>query len=472
MEKQLRPFPMNTLCELRRTIGGRLKPAQGTDRDAKATRLGPVVIDSRRVTCGDVFWALRGLNHDGADFADEAFARGASGAIVSRPVETPPGRWVLTVGDTTEALQKWARAHRTRFAGTVIAVTGSVGKTTTREMIHTVLHDRLRGTASSKNYNNHIGVPLSMLRIEPEHDYAVLELGASAPGEIAALAELCAPQIGAITTVGDAHLAGFGSRAAIAESKAELLTALPPDGHAVLGDDPRLRRTAARCTASITWVGCSADCDVAATGVHWDEGRLHFRVERRPFCVPIWGRHHLTSALIAVAIGRIMGLGLDEIAAALEDFAAVPMRCEVTDVCGTTIINDAYNASPTAMRAALELLRDVDARGKRVFVCGDMGELGRHSPALHYRLGCQAVTLGGADVLIACGGFADDVVTGARHAGMPCDHSVACRTPEEAAESARRNVGPGDVVLIKGARSMAMERVVKALEQGLELIAG
>ncbi len=462
---------MRTLQNLHDAIGGRLKAATGAPGGSKATPLGPVVTDSRRIARGDVFWALAGPNFNGADFTEEAFARGASGAVVGRQVEAPSDRWLLTVGDTQRALATWARLWRRQFTGTVIGVTGSAGKTTTRHMIHTVLKTRLVGTASPENYNNHVGVPLSLLGIELEHDYAVIELAASRRGEIAALADLAAPTIGAITNVGDAHLGGFGSRRAIAEAKAELLAALPPDGQAVLSDDPRLRRVAGQCRAAVTWVGRHADGGLAATDVHWSRGRLHFRVGGCRFCVPVWGRHHLHSALIAVAVGRLMGFDLSDAAAVLESFHPVPMRCEVTDLRGATVINDTYNASPTAMRAALELLREVDASGQRIFVCGDMGQLGRRAAELHRRLGHQTVTLAGIDRLIACGAFAGHVVAAARQAGMPRTHAVACRTPEEALPHLQRTILPGDVVLVKGARAMAMERVVEAMKQGPELSA-
>ena len=456
---------MNTLDELHNTIGGTLQPALGAECDPKATRLGRIVADSRQVEPGDVFWALAGENHDGADFASEAFAREAIGVVAARPVEAPSDRWVLTVDDTQRALNQWAKAWRDWFTGTVIAVTGSVGKTTTRQMIHSVLKTRLAGTASPKNYNNHVGVPLSMLRIAPEHDYAVLELAASGRGEIAALAELSSPTIGVITNVGDAHLGGFGSREGVAEAKAELLAALPPDGHAFLADHPVLRRLASRYSVPVTWIGRGGECDLTATDVHWSHGKLRFRVFGRKFCVPVWGRHHLDSALVAVAVGLMMGFDLREIAAALGRFRPVPMRCEVTQAGGATIINDAYNASPAAMRAALELLRDFRATGRRIFVSGDMNELGDESAALHRRLGNQTVTLCGADLLIACGGFARQVVTGARAAGMPPARSFACRTAEEAVPRLGQTVRPGDVVLVKGSRTMGMERVVEAIGQ-------
>ncbi len=449
--------------KLHEVIGGRWLSAPGAARQSLSGGVHRIVTDSRHVEPKDVFWALSGPHFDGNDFVREALDRGATGAVVSRPIEAPADRWVLRVDDTLDALWKLAAWKRRQFHGELVAVTGSVGKTTTRQMIDTVLRAGLTGTCSPRNYNNRFGVPLSLLQIEPEHDYAVIELGASGRGEIAELARLCKPTIGVITQIGEAHLGGFGSRQVIAETKAELLDALPPEGKAVLGDDPWLRRLGQNTPAGVIRVGRGSDCHLTATDVQFHDGELSFSVDGHTFRVPVWGRHNLTAALAAVAVGQLLEFEPEVTARALGRFESVPLRCQVEGIRGATIINDTYNSSPTAMRAALELLREFDSEGRRIIVSGDMGELGEEAVRLHYRLGGEIVTVSGADLLIACGKYARHVVAGARAAGMPKNRAIPCDSPEETLPYLGQAILPGDLVLVKGTRTLAMERIVRAM---------
>jgi UDP-N-acetylmuramoyl-tripeptide--D-alanyl-D-alanine ligase len=456
-----------TLDELRSASGGAWTTAPPLCLAQQAT-VSRVVINSRDVQRGDVFWALSGNRHDGADFADDAYHRGASGVVLQpKRLAIARGRWALQVDDSLAALRRTAAWQRDRFQGHVIAVSGSVGKTTCREMIDCALKSRLHGITSPQNYNNHVGLPLSMLAMSPEDQYAVLELGASSPGEIGNLARLFRPRIGVITSVGEAHLSGFGSQRNIARAKTELLTALPRDGVAILnGDDPLLRRMAAGYPGETIFFGRDSDCDLTATGVQFGNGQLRFRIQEQAFNVPVWGRHHLGNALAAVAVGHVLGISTRELSAGLARFKTPPMRCQIKRCRDICIIDDSYNASPRSVRAAFGLLREMQTTGKRIIVCGDMLELGRESTKWHQKTGQEVVSISGADVLIACGAFATQMVDSARGAGMPDAKTYACHDLQEVMAALQAVLSPGDVVLIKGSRGTHMEEVVHELESG------
>jgi UDP-N-acetylmuramoyl-tripeptide--D-alanyl-D-alanine ligase len=453
-----------TLGELHELLSGTLRLGEMPPCDGESTLVGRVSIDSRTIEPGDVFWGLAGSCHDGSHFAEEALVRGAVGVVISgRRVEPWAGRWSLEVADSHGALWQIAAAARQQFTAPLIAVTGSVGKTTTRRMIDCVLGSRLSGVTSPRNYNNHVGVPLSLLQLERWHQYAVIELAATGPGEIQQLAQLSQPQIGVITQIADAHLGRFGSQEAIAAAKGELLAELARGGYAILnGDDPALRRLAEGFRNPIILVGRGAD--LRAVQVQSGNGRLQFVVDGQLYEMPVWGRHHLTAALVAIAIGRLFDFDPEEIASALAGFPGVPMRCEVSHAAGAMIVNDTYNSSPTAMRAALEMVREIDSPGRRIVVVGDMGDLGDEAPNWHRRLGEEIVNLCGADMLIACGEHAETTASAAAAAGMPSGRSIACRSWEQALPVLAEAIESGDIVLVKGARVMGMERLVESLK--------
>lgn len=478
---------MDTLYDLAQTTGGQILP-KSRIADARGIALGQIASDSRHLESGNVFWALQGTNYEGDCFVHDAFRRGAHGAVASRIEEVPDDAWALQVEDTQRALLQWARWKRRRFTGTVIAVTGSVGKTTARQMIHTVLQRRLKGTCRPRSWNCHWGVPLGLSAIEPQHDYAVLELAASKRGEIAGLAELSAPKVGVITQLGEAPPVGetptcgswVGICTGVTEAMTELLAALPASGQAVLADDTWLRAQAARCAAPITWIGTAPQCDLRAVDVQAGDGRLQFRVAcgghvqtiadrggiaSPRFTVPVWGRRCIPAALSAIAVARMLGFDMDEIAAALASYETVPMRGEVVEIRGATVIDDTCDSDPAAMPGALELLRDFDTAGRRIVICGDMAGSSPHSIALHWHLGKDIVEIGGTDLVIACGQFARHVTAGARSTGLARARTVPCDTVEEAMPYIGQAVLPGDIVLVKGSRVVPMERVLEALRQ-------
>ncbi len=447
---------------------GRLRGGP-TCADAAATPAQPlrIVTHTHDVREGDLFWALSGQNHDGADFAAEAFQRGAVGVVAAAGrVDPPSGRWVVDVEDPLAALHQFASLRRQEFTGDVIAVTGSVGKTTTREMIHAVLSEKLRGCASPHNFNNHVGLPLSLLRIADDHDYAVLELGASAAGEIGQLAALCRPQVGVITSTGDAHLGSFRSRESVMQAKLELLEALHADAWAVLAGDSLLRNKAAAVfQGRTTYVGRCVESDLRPMNVSLRDGLLSFEIDQTLFEVHVWGRHLLSSALVAVAIGRHFGLTDTEIATGLRRFKSLPGRCHVRQIGGIKVIDDSYNASPQAMQAALDVLGQFETPSRRFAVLGDMCELGAAAAHLHRCAGRDVVTRGTADFLLVCGQHSRDYVAGAAAAGMPEGSYAVEADAQSAATAIAQAVRPGDVILVKGSRSSGMERIIEALSK-------
>ncbi|WP_437188065.1 UDP-N-acetylmuramoyl-tripeptide--D-alanyl-D-alanine ligase [Planctomicrobium sp. SH668] len=421
--------------------------------------------DSRKIQRGDLFWALEGTKHDGHKFVMQAFQNGAVVAIVESEKNKDLNGPVIQVENTLLGLWQLALWIRRQTEALVIGVTGSVGKTTTRRMISSVLSNRFSGIESPQNFNNKFGVPLSLLQLEPHHEYAVLELGASRVGDISALCEIAEPEVGVISAVGPAHLDEFGSLEAIVRTKGELLEVLPSSGFAVLnGDDRLVRQMSDRASCPVIFVGERDRNDLQATNIEHFANLISFSVGNDRFEVSATGRHHLYSALIAVAVGRQLDLSSGEIQAGLRQFVPAPGRCQTVPIGNWTVIDDTYNASPLSMSAACMVLRDWPTDGKRILVTGDMLSLGEWSQDFH-RLFGQEAARSKLNRLIAVGSQAAIVAGSARKNGMDAGCLGVARDHDLAMLLLDCWLEPGDVVLVKGSRGMRMEAIIQGLHR-------
>ncbi|HEY2252905.1 MAG TPA: UDP-N-acetylmuramoyl-tripeptide--D-alanyl-D-alanine ligase [Planctomycetaceae bacterium] len=425
-----------------------------------------VSTDSRTTLPGDLFWAVRGAKYDGHNFINEAIRRGAIACVVERNCELERSGPRVIVDDTRRALADFARWYRRRWETLIIGVTGSVGKTTTREMIHAVLSAGHVGTQSRGNYNNEIGLPLSLLELSPDDEFAVYEMGAARTGDIRDLCEIACPEVGVITRIGKAHLETFGTIDNIYDAKAELLDALPQHGFAVIaGDDPIMRSIASRATCPVIFVGEQPANQVRATNIDFQPGRLQFTVDRQTYELNVPARHYLTAALCALAVAREIGMQPGAIAEGFCRFVGQPGRCSVEQAETCTIIDDTYNANPLSMQAACLTLSGWPGAGHKLFVVGDMLEQGTETARSHHDLGVHVAAARTVDRLLAFGDNAGHVSQGALCAGMPPHVVAECHELESLLTVLDCWLEPGDVVLVKGSRGMRMERVVHWLKQ-------
>ncbi len=458
-----------------------------------------VVIDSRAVQPGDVFVALSGERTDGHAFVGDALRRGAVAAIVRRgtpaPQEAPSAAHIsaaslpldaamqqpllVEVEDPLAALQALAAFWRIKAAAPnlrVIGVTGSVGKTTTKELIAHVLAQRFRVLKSEGNYNNEIGVPLTLLNLRPQHEKLVVEMGMYARGEIAAYCRWAKPHVGVVTMIAPVHLERLGSIEAIAQAKAELLEALPSaeeGGVAILNDDdPRVRAMAAVTRARVITYGLTPSAMVWADAIE-SRGlqgvRFTLHAQGRPVHVrlPLLGQHSVQTALRAAAVALAEGMTLEAIAEALTTPTAEQLRLiTVRGPHGSLVIDDTYNASPESVLAALNLLAEITDEGPRVAVLGDMLELGEVEQRAHEEIGCRAAAV--AHVLIGVGARARWICQGARACGLAPERVIHVQSNAEALEVLRRVVTQRCVILVKGSRGMRMEEIVLGLRAAAE----
>jgi UDP-N-acetylmuramoyl-tripeptide--D-alanyl-D-alanine ligase len=447
------------------------------------------VIDSRQTIPGCLFVALPGEKVDGHAFVADAFQRGAAVALVDKEVPgfhtvdlrsgkldqaalpsgdpKQPLQLCLRTADSLKALQTIAAVWRMRLSDLrVIGITGSVGKSTTKELTANVLAARYPTLANESNLNNEIGLPLTMLKITEAHRCAVLEMGLYVPGDIAFLCGIAKPQVGMLTMIGPVHLERAGSLEAIINGKAELVEALPPDGTAILNyDDEHVRAMASRTKAKVFTYGLDPKADLwsdnieglGLEGVSFD---MHYAGETLHMHLPLLGQHSVHTAMRASAAGLVEGLNWQEIIGGLLTPSTQLRLVAVTGPRNSLLIDDTYNASPDSMIAALNLLGELD--GRKVAVLGDMLELGEFEEKGHRMVGARAVEM--VDLLLTVGGKADWIADEAQAQGMPADRIARFATAAEAGEYLQKNIGEGDAVLVKGSRALHLDEIVLSLE--------
>jgi UDP-N-acetylmuramoyl-tripeptide--D-alanyl-D-alanine ligase len=440
-------------------------------------------LDSRAIKPGELFFAVKGERLDGHDFVEAALANGAVAAVVQRewvekfaeptlagPASQSGGtrgtrQSLIVVKDALAALQKLAACVRREWGKPLIAVTGSAGKTTTKELIATLLATKYRVLKTEGNFNNHFGLPLQLLRLEPEHDIAVIELGMSHPGEITELAGIAQPEYGVVTNVAPVHLGFFQSVAGIARAKQELVDALPATGTAILNaDDEYVSKFGLHYEGKIVIYGITAPADVKAEKVEQrgQEGSTFEAVAgctRQRVHLPLIGRHNVYNALAAIAVGLQRSVSLAEAAEAIAKISAVDKRGQIVEIGGATVVNDCYNSNPRALDFMVDALAGMKPGlgGRRIVVAGEMLELGPAGEDLHRRCGVHAAGRG-LDVVLGVRGLARFIAEAARSNGT---QSEFVETPEQAGEWLAREVKAGDVVLLKASRGVKLERALE-----------
>ncbi len=458
-----------TADDLVRLTGGRLLA-----RSARPIR--GAAVDSRLVTPDQLFVALPGERTDGHLHLDDAVARGAAALLVTRQVEDPAvfgDVTIVRVADALVALGAVAAGWRRRFDPLVVGITGSIAKTSTKEAVAAVLGSAMRTLRTEGNQNNEVGLPLTLLRLGPDDDAAVLEMGMYVSGEIADLAAMARPSIGVVTAVQPVHLSRIGTLEAVERAKGELLEALPADGTAVLNaDDPIVTRMDRRSAARAVRYGFDDTADVRATDVttRGSAGmafRLRTPAGERAVRIPTLGRLSVHNAAAAAAVGLAAGLDLDSIVAALEGGWAAPHRVELVRLRGVTVIDDSYNASPGSVIAALDLLAGLP--GRRVAVLGEMLELGDAHDAGHRAVGEAAAAI--AELLVVVGSGAGGIAAGAQDAGLDPSRIHVVPDADQALDVLRPRLRDGDMVLVKASRGIGLDRLVDALRLELGEVA-
>jgi UDP-N-acetylmuramoyl-tripeptide--D-alanyl-D-alanine ligase len=417
--------------------------------------------DTRTIEPGTMFIAIPGENYDGGNFVQEAFSKGASAAITEKDIK---GEGIIVVKDVIKALGNIASAHREKMGIPLIAITGSTGKTSTRNFILAVLAEKFNTHGTMGNLNNHIGLPMSLLKIDNTHEVSVIEMGMSGLGEIDYLAGISKPDFGVITNIGMSHIGLLGSRENIFKAKMELADHIEPGGLLVVnGDDDFLGKLKGSENPKVIAFGKEEHNDYVFCNEEADEyGRYSFIYDNHKFNLGVRGFHNIYNAMSAIVIAKELGLKYNEIKDGLLKFKNEKLRLETMDCNGITIINDAYNASPDSMKSSISILGDF--KGRKIAVLGDMLEMGEYSEKAHEDVGVFASKK--ADILICCGKESKSIATGARNNGMSEGSIYIYETSEEAGDFLRDLVKKDDVVLVKGSRGMKMENVIKYIKTG------
>ena len=441
-------------------------------RGAAETIVKNVCTDSRKAQAGDLFFAIKGEHFDGHDFLSEVAAKGVAAVVIGQkkiPAKLPKCA-VLVVKDVRAALRKFAAAYRKDFMLPVVCVGGSNGKTTVKELIASVLKQKLATLWSEASFNNDIGVPLTLLRLEKSHQAAVLEAGTNHPGELAPLVKMIQPKFGVVTNVGREHLEYFGDVVGVAKEEGWLAELLPADGKLFLnGDNEWTEKIAARTKARVVRVGLGEKNDWRAEKIRLDKSGVTFRVQapREEFCgeyrINLLGRHQVTNALFAVVVSEELGLGRAEIQRGLAECQPPKMRLQLWEAGGVRVLDDCYNANADSTIAALETLCDLPLQGRRVAVLGDMNELGAHSEAAHAEVGRRAAELG-IGQLFAVGKMAPVMAKAARDAGL--NRVIEFTDVDAAIKAVKQFLKTGDVVLLKASRASRLERIAETLKSG------
>lgn len=425
--------------------------------------------DTRRLKAGELFLAIKGERFDGHNFILDAVSKGAGGVLIQEGCITnsnfklPPDVSFVSVENSIEALGNIANFHRRRFNIPLIGITGSNGKTTTKEMAALILSKKFNILKNFGTENNHIGVPLTLMRLGVEHKIVVLEMGTNHLGEIRRLSEIARPRIALITNIGPSHLEYLKDTNTVLEAKSEIMEHMDKDSKLILNGDDKLL-SGLKTDFKVVKFGLSKKFDFYAEKVNLEPDGINFKLNGKwDISLNLVGRHNIYNALGAIATTWDFGVSIDEIREALREFRVPNMRMEVKRIGNIKIINDSYNSNPLSMRQAIEALRDITSEGRKILVAGDMLQLGNLSGRFHHLVGRQAAE-SGIDLLVAVGKLAEHVAKGAQEAGMSEKNIKLYNVTEEARGTVASLIKEGDTILVKGSRAMKMEQIVEVLE--------